>query len=98
LGIHDIIVDVGFGFGKTANHNFQLLRELSYFKHLDKPIMVGLSRKATTYKTLGVTAAEALNGTTVMHTLALVNGADILRVHDVREAMEAVKLYTEYKK
>ncbi|MGZ3845671.1 MAG: dihydropteroate synthase [Flavisolibacter sp.] len=98
LGIHDIIVDVGFGFGKTASHNFQLLRELSYFRQLDKPLMVGLSRKATIYKTLGVTAEEALNGTTVMHTLALLNGANILRVHDVKEAMQAIKLYMEYKK
>ncbi|MGZ3924101.1 MAG: dihydropteroate synthase [Flavisolibacter sp.] len=98
LGIHDIIVDVGFGFGKTASHNFQLLRELSYFRQLDKPLMVGLSRKATIYKTLGVTAEEALNGTTVMHTLALLNGANILRVHDVKEAMQAITLYMEYKK
>jgi dihydropteroate synthase len=98
LGIHDIIVDVGFGFGKTASHNFQLLRELSCFKHLNRPLMVGLSRKATVYKTLGITAEEALNGTTVMHTLALVNGAHILRVHDVKEAVEAVTLFEEYKK
>jgi len=98
MGIHDIIVDVGFGFGKTGNHNFQLLRELSYFKQLNRPIMVGLSRKATVYKTLGITAEEALNGTTVMHTLALVNGANILRVHDVKEAVEAVTLFQEYKK
>jgi dihydropteroate synthase len=97
LGIHDIIVDVGFGFGKTASHNFQLLRELSFFKQLKKPIMVGLSRKATIYKTLQVTPEEALNGTTVMHTLALVNGATILRVHDVKEAVQAVRLFMEYK-
>jgi dihydropteroate synthase len=97
LGIHDIIVDVGFGFGKTASHNFQLLRELSFFKQLKKPIMVGLSRKATIYKTLQVTPEEALNGTTVMHTLALVNGATILRVHDVMEAVQAVRLFMEYK-
>jgi len=97
-GIDDIIVDVGFGFGKTSTHNFQLLRELSFFKQLNKPIMVGLSRKATIYKTLGITAEEALNGTTVMHTIALLNGATILRVHDVRAATEAVKLFTAYKK
>jgi dihydropteroate synthase len=97
LGIHDIIVDVGFGFGKTASHNFQLLRELSFFKQLKKPIMVGLSRKATIYKTLQVTPEEALNGTTVMHTLALVNGATILRAHDVMEAVQAVRLFMEYK-
>ena len=98
LGIHDIIVDVGFGFGKTASHNFQLLRELSFFQQLAKPVMVGLSRKATIYKTLGITAEEALNGTTVMNTLALTNGAQILRVHDVKEAVQAVKLFNEYKK
>lgn len=97
-GMNDIIVDVGFGFGKTSAHNFQLLRELSFFQQLNKPVMVGLSRKNTIYKTLGITPEEALNGTTVMHTLALVNGANILRVHDVKEAMEAVKLYVEYKK
>jgi dihydropteroate synthase len=97
-GINDIIVDVGFGFGKTSAHNFQLLRELSFFQQMNKPVMVGLSRKNTIYKTLGITPEEALNGTTVMHTLALVNGATILRAHDVKEAMEAVKLYLEYKK
>jgi dihydropteroate synthase len=98
LGIYDIILDVGFGFGKTAAHNFQLLRELSFFQQLNKPLMAGLSRKATIYKTLGITPAEALNGTTVMHTIALMNGASILRVHDVKEAMQAVKLYIEHKK
>ena len=98
LGIHDIIIDVGFGFGKTAAHNFQLLRELSYFTQLKKPLVVGLSRKATIYKTLGIGPEEALNGTTVMHTLALLNGADILRVHDVKEAVQAIKLFMEYKK
>jgi len=97
-GIHDIIVDVGFGFGKTAAHNFQLLRELSYFKQLEKPVMVGLSRKATIYKTLNTVPDEALNGTTVLHTIALLNGANILRVHDVKEANQAIKLFIEYKK
>jgi dihydropteroate synthase len=98
LGIHDIIIDVGFGFGKNASHNFQLLRELSFFQQLNKPVMVGLSRKATVYKMLGITPDEALNGTTVMHTLALINGATILRVHDVKEAVQAIRLYSEYKK
>jgi len=98
MGIHDIIVDVGFGFGKTATHNFQLLRELTYFKQLGKPVMVGLSRKATIYKTLNIAPEEALNGTTVLHTIALLNGAGILRVHDVKEAVQAVKLFSEYKK
>lgn len=98
LGIKDVVIDVGFGFGKTSSHNFQLLRELSFFQQLNKPLMVGLSRKATTYKTLGITAEEALNGTTVMHTIALLNGAHILRVHDVKEAAQAITLFKEYKK
>jgi dihydropteroate synthase len=98
LGIHDLIIDVGFGFGKKASHNFQLLRELSFFRQINKPIMIGLSRKATIYKTLGITPEEAMNGTTVMHTIALLNGASILRVHDVKEAVQAVTLYMEYKK
>jgi dihydropteroate synthase len=92
MGIKDIIVDPGFGFGKTIPHNFQLLKELTFFQHLEKPLMTGLSRKGTVYRTLGITAEEALNGTTVLHTVALLNGAHILRVHDVREAVEAVKL------
>lgn len=91
-GINDVIIDPGFGFGKTISHNFTLLKELSAFKMLDKPIMAGLSRKSTIYKTLGVTAEEALNGTTVLNTLALQNGANILRVHDVKEAKEVVTL------
>ncbi len=98
LGVHDIIVDPGFGFGKTASHNFQILRELSFFQQLNRPVMAGLSRKATIYKTLEIAAEEALNGTTVMHTIALLNGANILRVHDVKEAVQAIKLFAEYKK
>lgn len=96
-GIKDIIIDPGFGFGKTASHNFELLGNLGYFKTLGKPVMVGLSRKATVYNTLGVSAAEALNGTTVMNTISLMNGASILRVHDVKEAVQAVKLFSAYK-
>jgi dihydropteroate synthase len=95
-GINDIIIDPGFGFGKTATHNFKLLKELPFFTQLNKPLLVGLSRKATVYKTLDINPGEALNGTTVLHTIALLNGAHILRVHDVREAMEAVKLVEEY--
>jgi dihydropteroate synthase len=95
-GINDIIIDPGFGFGKTATHNFKLLKELPFFTQLNKPLLVGLSRKATVYKTLGIKPGEALNGTTVLHTIALLNGAHILRVHDVREAMEAVKLVQKY--
>jgi len=94
-GISNIIIDPGFGFGKTFQHNFQLLKNLSYFRQLQKPLMVGLSRKATVYKTLKTTAEQALNGTTVLHTIALLNGANILRVHDVKEAVEAIKLVKE---
>jgi dihydropteroate synthase len=94
-GIKDIIVDPGFGFGKTIRHNFELLKQLSYFQQLQKPLMVGLSRKGTIYKTLQTTPEEALNGTTVLHTIALLHGASILRVHDVKEAVEAVKLVRE---
>jgi dihydropteroate synthase len=96
-GINDIIIDPGFGFGKKVSHNFEILRNLDYFKNLDKPVMVGLSRKATIYKTLGVSASEALNGTTVINTISLLNGASILRVHDVKEAVQAVKLFSAYK-
>jgi dihydropteroate synthase len=93
-GIHDILIDPGFGFGKTIAHNFELLRHLSVFKMLDSPIILGISRKSTVYKTLGVTAEEALNGSTVLHTIGLMHGADILRVHDVKEAKEAIRLVT----
>jgi len=92
LGIHDIILDPGFGFGKTIAHNFQLLKNLSAFQQLQKPLLIGISRKGTIHKTLGITAEEALNGTTVLNTIGLLNGAHILRVHDVKEAVEAVKL------
>lgn len=91
-GLHDIIIDPGFGFGKTILHNFELLRNLDVFKMIERPLMIGVSRKSTIFKTLGVTADEALNGTTVLHTIALMKGAGILRVHDVKEATEAVKL------
>ena len=95
-GIKDVIVDPGFGFGKTIAHNFTLLNNLAVFEMLDRPVLVGLSRKGTVYKTLGITAREALNGTTVLNTLALKNGASILRVHDVKEAREAVQLIQKY--
>jgi dihydropteroate synthase len=92
-GITDVIIDPGFGFAKTVSHNFQLLKDLILFKMLDAPLLAGLSRKASVYKTLGTSPEEALNGTTVLNTIALMNGANILRVHDVREAKEAVKLW-----
>jgi dihydropteroate synthase len=97
-GITDIIIDPGFGFGKKIEHNFTLLKNLQAFSILDMPVLAGLSRKGTIYKTLGITAAEALNGTTVLNTLALQNGAAVLRVHDVKEAREAVILFEAYKK
>jgi dihydropteroate synthase len=91
-GIRDIIIDPGFGFGKTIAHNFELLRHLSVFKMLECPLLLGISRKSTIYKTLGISADEALNGTTVLNTIGLLNGADIIRVHDVKEAKEAIRL------
>jgi len=91
-GIVDIIVDPGFGFGKTIEHNFELLNGLNFFRQLSKPVLVGMSRKATVYKTLGINSGEALNGTTVLNTMALLNGASILRVHDVKEAKQAIQL------
>ena len=95
-GINDVIIDPGFGFGKTITHNFKLLKDLPVFKMLERPLLAGLSRKSTIYKTLGTTAGEALNGTTVLNSLALQNGANILRVHDVKEAREAVTLFQRY--
>ncbi len=97
-GILDIIIDPGFGFGKNVHHNFSLLANLSVFKMLGCPVLAGLSRKGMIYKSLQTSANEALNGTTVLNTIALNNGADILRVHDVREAKEAITLMNLYKK
>ena len=97
-GIKDIIIDPGFGFGKTIQQNFILLKQLSVFKMLDKPILAGLSRKSMVYKTLNVDVTAALNGSTVLHTIALQQGASILRVHDVKEAMQAVTLFTAFDK
>ena len=95
-GIRDIIIDPGFGFAKLPDHNFLLLRQLDMFRILGLPILAGLSRKSTIYKTLGTTAEHALNGTTVLNTIALLNGASILRVHDTKEAVEAVTLVGRY--
>ncbi len=97
-GITDIIIDPGFGFGKTIAHNFSILKNLSAFKILDCPILIGLSRKSSIYKTLGISVDESLNGTTVLHTIALLQDIQILRVHDVKEAKEAVLLTEVYKK
>lgn len=91
-GIKNIIIDPGFGFGKTIDHNFDLLKRLNDFKVLKRPILVGLSRKSMIYKYLNLTPSDALNGTTSLNTIALEKGADILRVHDVKEANECIKL------
>ena len=96
-GITDVIVDPGFGFGKTITHNFELLRNLSVFGILNCPLLLGISRKSTIYKTLGITADDSLNGSTVLNTIGLINGASILRVHDVKEAIETVKLLEAYR-
>jgi dihydropteroate synthase len=93
LGISDLIVDPGFGFAKTIDQNFELLRHLDIFKTLDLPILAGVSRKSMIHKTLQIKPEEALNGTTVLNTLALEKGASILRVHDVKEAVETIKLW-----
>lgn len=94
-GVVDVIIDPGFGFAKTVEQNFELLQKLDNFKVFELPLLVGLSRKATIYKTLGVQADQALNGTTVLNTIALMKGANILRVHDVKAAAEAIKLVSK---
>ena len=93
LGVNDIIVDPGFGFGKSLSHNYQLLNYLHIFKILDVPILAGLSRKSMIYKALGLTPAAALNGTSVLNLVALQQGASILRVHDVKEAKQTIQLF-----
>ncbi len=91
-GVKDVIIDPGFGFGKTLEHNYELLNRLDSFKVFQLPLLVGVSRKSMIYKLLGTNPEEALNGTTVLNTLALMGGTDILRVHDVREAVEATRI------
>ncbi|HEV3412143.1 MAG TPA: dihydropteroate synthase [Puia sp.] len=97
-GIHDVILDPGWGFAKMPVHNFRLLHDLSLLRICGKPLLLGVSRKSTIYRTLGVSPEEALNGTTVLHTIGLMNGADILRVHDPKEAREVVMLIEAYKR
>ena len=92
-GIKDIIIDPGFGFGKTLEHNYELLRNMHTLRILGKPLLAGISRKGMIWKALGTTPEEALNGTTALHMVALQQGANILRAHDVKEAMETIKLY-----
>jgi dihydropteroate synthase len=91
-GIEKWVIDPGFGFGKTMEENFKLIRELDKLKSIELPLLIGVSRKSSIYKTLGITAEEALNGTSMVNTVSLLNGANILRVHDVKEAVELVKL------
>jgi dihydropteroate synthase len=93
LGLHDVILDPGFGFSKTTEQNYALLARLSDLQILERPVLAGLSRKSMIWKPLGCTPAEALNGTTALHWEALCQGASILRVHDVREAVETIRLF-----
>jgi dihydropteroate synthase len=97
LGVNEVILDVGFGFGKTIDQNYKLLHDLGEFQEFEKPILVGLSRKSMLYKVLETTPDKALNATSIAHTMALLNGASILRVHDVKDAIEAIKIYKQYK-
>ncbi len=97
MGVNDMIIDPGFGFGKNAGQNFELLRHLRDFSIAGLPLLVGFSRKSMIWKTLGIMPDEALNGTSVLNTVALMNGADILRVHDVKEAVQTIKLIEELK-
>lgn len=92
LGVTDLVIDPGFGFAKGPSQNFELLRNLSHIRLLEKPMLIGLSRKSMIWRTLETTPENALNGTTVLNTIALLKGADILRIHDVKEAAEAIKL------
>ena len=97
LGINDIILDPGFGFAKNIKQNFSLLNNLKDFKVLNYPILVGISRKSMIYKTLNTTPDKALNGSSVLHTISLMKGANILRTHDVKEAVECVKIVSQLK-
>ena len=97
LGAKDIIIDPGFGFGKTIEHNYELMNHLEEFHLFELPILVGISRKSMIYKLLGITPEEALNGTTALNTIALTKGAHILRVHDVKEAVETIRIVEKMK-
>lgn len=97
LGVNDIVLDPGFGFGKTLQHNYQLLKGLDELTILNRPMLIGISRKSMIYKFLNIDPEQSLNGTTVLHTMALMGGASILRVHDVKEAKEAILLYENLK-
>ncbi|MES2239283.1 MAG: dihydropteroate synthase [Bacteroidota bacterium] len=97
LGINDVIIDPGFGFAKTIEQNYEVMQKLELFHSLELPILIGISRKSMIHKMLGISADDALNGTTFLNTIALTKGAHILRVHDVKEAVECVKLYEKMK-
>ena len=96
LGVNDVVIDPGFGFAKTIEQNYRLLNKLSYFKELNVPILAGVSRKSMIYNLLKTDAEGALNGTTAINILALTGGSNILRVHDVKEAMQAITIYKQY--
>ena len=97
FGINDIIIDPGFGFAKTTEQNFDILKNLTSFKKFDKPLLVGVSRKSMIYKTLNISPIDSLNGSTVLHTISLLKGANIIRTHDVKEANECIRLVNELK-
>ncbi|MGI6074248.1 MAG: dihydropteroate synthase [Fermentimonas sp.] len=98
LGVNDVIIDPGFGFSKTTSQNYELMAYLKYFDIFEEPLLVGISRKSMIYKLLGLTPEQSLNGTTVLNTMALMYGANILRVHDVKEAVECVRMVSEVSK
>jgi len=97
LGVNDIIIDPGFGFGKTIDQNYELMRSLPEFKLFERPLLVGVSRKSMIYNYLNCTIEDSLHGTTILHTFALMNGVHILRVHDVKPAVEAIKIVSKLK-
>ena len=97
FGVNDIIIDPGFGFSKTTNQNFDILKNLTFLNKFDKPLLVGVSRKSMIYKTLNISPIDSLNGSTVLHTISLLNGAKIIRTHDVKEASECIRLVNEVK-
>lgn len=97
LGVHDVVIDPGFGFAKNLEQNYEMMSKLSLFRQIEAPLLVGISRKSMIYKLLGITPEEALNGTTALNMLALMSGASILRVHDVKEAVEAIRIFNAYR-
>ena len=97
FGVNDIIIDPGFGFSKSTNQNFDILKNLTFLNKFDKPLLVGVSRKSMIYKTLNISPIDSLNGSTVLHTISLLNGAKIIRTHDVKEASECIRLVNEVK-